>query len=143
LFLLILESIGTPELLMIAVVALIVFGPRKLPQMAKTLGKTMADFKNATNEFKSTWEREAAFGELDNNQSKTTSHLTDTVVNEKSTVIDPEPVSAAGALSTPQIKELSKEEIAKMFPDNKILPENPPVEAIKPEPPVATKRDWL
>jgi len=62
-FLFIFESIGTSELILIGAVALIVFGPRKLPQMAKTLGKAMADFKNTTNEFKSTWEREVSFEE--------------------------------------------------------------------------------
>jgi Tat protein translocase TatB subunit len=57
-FLFIFESIGTSELLLIGVVALIFLGPRKLPQMAKTIGKSMAEFRKATNEFKSTWERE-------------------------------------------------------------------------------------
>ena len=128
---------------MIAVVALIVFGPRKLPQMAKTLGKTMADFRSATNEFKSTWEREASFSELDNTEEKKVSYLTDTVVNEKKTIINPEPVSATSSLSTPQIKELSKEEIAQMFPENKILPETASSLVKKPETPVATNRDWL
>ena len=60
-YLLILESIGTSELILIGIIALIVFGPRKLPQMAKTIGKTMADFRRTTHEFKSTWEREAEF----------------------------------------------------------------------------------
>ena len=60
-YLFILESIGTSELLLIGMIALIVFGPRKLPQIGKTLGKTMADFRKTTNEFKATWEREAEF----------------------------------------------------------------------------------
>lgn len=38
-------------------------GPRKLPQIAKTIGKTMADFRNTTNEFKATWQREVDFEE--------------------------------------------------------------------------------
>ncbi|HEX8248723.1 MAG TPA: twin-arginine translocase TatA/TatE family subunit [Pyrinomonadaceae bacterium] len=57
------ESIGTSELLIIGLIALIVFGPRKLPQMAKTIGRTMAEFKRAGHEFKSTWEREAVIDE--------------------------------------------------------------------------------
>jgi Tat protein translocase TatB subunit len=60
-FLFILESIGTSELIMIGIIALIFLGPRKLPQIARTIGKTMADFRNTTNEFKSTWEREVNF----------------------------------------------------------------------------------
>lgn len=60
-YLFILESIGTSELLLIGIIALIVFGPRKLPEIGKTIGKTMADFRKTTNEFKATWEREAEF----------------------------------------------------------------------------------
>jgi len=60
-FLFILESIGTSELILIGIIALIFLGPRKLPQIARTIGKTMADFRNTTNEFKSTWEREVNF----------------------------------------------------------------------------------
>jgi TatA/E family protein of Tat protein translocase len=61
LYLLILESIGTSELILIGIIALIVFGPRKLPQIGKSIGKTMADFRRTTNEFKATWEKEAEF----------------------------------------------------------------------------------
>ncbi len=60
-FLLILESIGTSELILIGIIALIFLGPRKLPQIAKTIGKTMAEFRSTTNEFKSTWQREVDF----------------------------------------------------------------------------------
>ena len=62
-FLFILESIGTSELILIGIIALIFLGPRKLPQIAKTIGKAMADFRSTTNEFKSTWEREVNFEE--------------------------------------------------------------------------------
>jgi len=57
-FLLIFESIGAPELLVILVVALIIFGPRKLPDLSRSLGKSLADFRRASDEFKRTWERE-------------------------------------------------------------------------------------
>ncbi len=60
-YLFIFESIGTSELFLIGMIALIVFGPRKLPQMGRTIGKTMADFRRTTNEFKATWEKEAEF----------------------------------------------------------------------------------
>lgn len=57
------ESIGTSELLLIGIVALMFLGPRKLPEMAKKIGKIMADFRNTTSEFKETWEREVNFDE--------------------------------------------------------------------------------
>jgi sec-independent protein translocase protein TatA len=49
-------GIGLPELIIILVVALIVFGPKKLPDLARSLGKGMAEFKKATDDFKSTIE---------------------------------------------------------------------------------------
>ena len=44
-------SIGMPELIVIMVVALIVIGPKRLPDMAKSLGRALRDFKRATSEF--------------------------------------------------------------------------------------------
>jgi TatA/E family protein of Tat protein translocase len=46
------------ELIIIFVIALIVFGPRKLPQLGKSLGKSIAEFKRASNELRSTLEEE-------------------------------------------------------------------------------------
>lgn len=62
-FLFILESIGTSELLLIGIVALIFLGPRKLPEMARKIGKIMAEFRGTANEFKETWQREVNFEE--------------------------------------------------------------------------------
>src|SRR5205085_2285941 len=56
--LLFLESIGTTELLVILVAALILFGPRKLPELSRSLGKSLSEFKRASDDFKRTWERE-------------------------------------------------------------------------------------
>src|ERR1700730_6861622 len=57
-------SLGLPELLLIFAVALIVFGPRKLPEIGRTLGKAMGEFKKATDDFKNTIEREVQVEEL-------------------------------------------------------------------------------
>lgn len=62
-FLFIFESIGTSELIMIGIVALIFLGPRRLPDLAKKAGKIMAEFRGTANEFKETWEREVNFEE--------------------------------------------------------------------------------
>lgn len=62
-FLFIFESIGTSELILVGVVALIFLGPRKLPEMAKKAGKIMAEFRGTANEFKQTWEKEVNFEE--------------------------------------------------------------------------------
>jgi sec-independent protein translocase protein TatA len=51
-------SLGVPELIIIFVVALIVFGPKKLPELGKSLGKGLAEFRRASNELRSTIEEE-------------------------------------------------------------------------------------
>lgn len=56
-------SIGMPELIIIFVIALIIFGPRKLPELGRSLGKSLAEFKKASNELKSTLEEEIRLDE--------------------------------------------------------------------------------
>ncbi len=51
-------SLGMQEIIVIFVLALIIFGPRKLPELGKSLGKGLAEFKKASNELKQTWEDE-------------------------------------------------------------------------------------
>lgn len=52
--------IGVQELMIIFVVALIVFGPKKLPELGRSLGKGMAEFRRASNELRNTLEQEVA-----------------------------------------------------------------------------------
>jgi len=51
-------SLGMPEILLILVIALIVFGPRKLPELGKSLGQGLAHFRKASEDFKRQWEDE-------------------------------------------------------------------------------------
>ncbi len=51
-------SLGMQEIIVIFILALIVFGPRKLPDIGKSIGKGLAEFKKASNELKQTWEEE-------------------------------------------------------------------------------------
>ena len=53
-----LESIGTAEIIFIAIIALVVFGPRKLPELGRKLGRGVAEFRRASEDFKRTWEME-------------------------------------------------------------------------------------
>jgi TatA/E family protein of Tat protein translocase len=64
LVLLILESLGSTELLFILLMALIFFGPRKLPQLSRTLGKNLASFRRASDDFKRTWYQEVNLEEM-------------------------------------------------------------------------------
>ena len=53
-----LPSIGIPELLVILTIALIVFGPRKLPELGRSLGRSLNEFKRASNELRNTLDEE-------------------------------------------------------------------------------------
>jgi sec-independent protein translocase protein TatA len=53
-----LPNIGIPELIIILTIALIIFGPRKLPELGRSLGRSLNEFKRASNELKHTLEDE-------------------------------------------------------------------------------------
>ena len=57
-------SLGGPEIIAIFVLALLLFGPRRLPQIGRTIGRTMTEFRKATHDFKSSLEREIELEEV-------------------------------------------------------------------------------
>ena len=57
-------TLGMPELILIFVVALLLFGPRKMPQIGKSVGRALGEFRRASNEFKRTIEDEVAADDL-------------------------------------------------------------------------------
>ena len=97
-FAFILDSLGSTELLFILVVALIFFGPRKLPQLAKSMGKGLAEFRKASDDFKRTWEREVALesARLEDNTMLEAEH---------------QPTYESVATSTPPIVETPAQEL--------------------------------
>ena len=130
--LLIFESIGMQELILIGAIALIIFGPRKLPQMARTVGKMMAEFRKATSDFKETWEREVDFEDFkETNEIKNVSSIENTIAKGEET----KPVQIAA----PEIKEVRQEDFEKLFPEKETenkLPEQ--VAKVS-----RGKQDWL
>ncbi len=135
-YLFILESIGTSELILIGLVALIVFGPRKLPELARTLGKAMNEFRRSTDDFKKAWEKEVEFenGEV-SNQSKLISlsegsaNINDLIQKNSS------PVSKE--IIVPKIKEMNPTEFQENFLESETQIQKP----LQPE--LTNKRDWL
>ena len=63
-------SIGMPELVIILVIALVIFGPRKLPELVRSLGKSLGEFKRASNELRNTLEEEVRVEEHKEQKAK-------------------------------------------------------------------------
>jgi sec-independent protein translocase protein TatA len=53
-----LGTLGTPEMIFIFLLALVLFGPKKLPELGRTVGKAITEFRRASSELKSTFDRE-------------------------------------------------------------------------------------
>lgn len=86
-------SLGVPELLLIFVVVLIVFGPRRIPEIGRTLGKALGEFRKATDDLKNTIEREVRLEEL--------KKIAPAVVTPLESVSRSEPVLTADAALPP------------------------------------------
>jgi TatA/E family protein of Tat protein translocase len=64
-------SIGMPELIIILVIALIIFGPRKLPELGKSLGRSLSEFKKASTDLQNTLEQEIKIEEEKEKEAET------------------------------------------------------------------------
>ena len=87
-------SLGISEMILIFIVALIVFGPKRLPEIGRTIGKALGEFKKATDDFKSTIEREVRVEELKQIVSTANSPVIDTVSRSEPAVEPAEPAEA-------------------------------------------------
>ena len=83
-------SIGMPELVLIFVVALLVFGPRKLPEIGKSIGRGLAEFRRASDELKKTIETE-----IEEARTETTAVRNEVAAAANTIARMPSPVSPA------------------------------------------------
>lgn len=89
-------SLGVPELLLIFVVILIVFGPRRIPEIGRTLGKALGEFRKATDDLKSTIEREVRLEEL----KKITPPTLESFMTPSESIARNEPTPGSSTLSS-------------------------------------------
>lgn len=140
-FAFILEGLGSTELLFVLAIALIFFGPRKLPQLARSMGKGLAEFRKASDDFKRTWEREVALE-------------TSTVDDNSLLYAQPEPTDETSpSLDAPVVETpdselvVAREDSTQTFSEQ--LAETPPepvesdAPAIQTEPQPIRKQEWL
>ncbi len=135
LYLFILESIGTSELMLIGLVALIVFGPRKIPELTRTIGKLMTEFRRSTDDFKRTWEQEAGFEDSNNVEKKINTVIETPKVTENS--IGRDLVTEKNAIFVPEVKEIDYQDFEKNIGQT----QTQKTEIVKKD--SADKRDWL
>ncbi len=148
-FAFILESLGATELIFILAIALIFFGPRKLPQLARSMGKGLAEFRKASDDFKRTWEREVALetGPVPDHAMFNTNEVRedeniDTENADTSITTDPQlepanPELAVPRDGSPYATGDADDAIAESSPE----PVPVPAETNQPEP--LRKHDWL
>ena len=136
-FAFILEGLGSTELLFILVIALIFFGPRKLPQLARSMGKGLAEFRKASDDFKRTWEREVAL---------------ETVRGEENSLLEAEQkpaYEASPTLDQPVIDTPNSELVVPREAQTQTASETPSeaievsAEATQPEPQPVRKQEWV
>ncbi len=138
-----LESIGTTELLVILVVALILFGPRRLPQLSRQLGKSLGEFKRASEDFKRTWEKEVEMEKFEEEGRVARAMLPDDHsilgdANERRDALDvaaSETESSASTETLPSAVARSR--------SNESYEQTATLASESPVPETSTKRDWL
>jgi Tat protein translocase TatB subunit len=133
-YLFILDSLGNTELLLILAAALIFFGPRRLPQLGRQIGKSLAEFRRASDDFKRTWEREVNLDNFENGIDPESNFLSgasekiraarEAAARELNSVLDSEPKPAAPTV-TPVDAELVAPRNAESVPAEPVAIEQP------------------
>lgn len=136
--LLILESLGSTELLFILAMALIFFGPRKLPQLSRSLGKSMAEFRRASEDFKRTWDREVS------EEVKAMVTIDQPAGIQENSILAPATVGQP--LQQPTIEAVSPDRVIARQKIQDIDPHSSAVDYAEPnsnQPEPSRKRDWI
>lgn len=144
-FLLILESLGSTELVFILMMALVFFGPRKLPQLSRTMGKHLAEFRRASEDFKRTWDREVSLEEVTPNPAASSAPDEPLIwdKDQGGQSLPPPSIEAIAAdrvIPRQNVDSIETETLPTSVEDDlSSIPDSAPVD--QPEP--SRKRDWL
>ena len=98
-------SIGMPEMIIILVIALIIFGPRKLPELGRSLGRSIGEFKKASNELRSTLEDEIRVEEQRESRAAVRAEQNSAMAAASATAPTPTPVHPPDIGTTPAADE--------------------------------------
>lgn len=102
-------GIGMPEMLLILAIALIVIGPKKLPDLAKSLGRAFAEFKRATSELKESFEIDSELKEIKTTFNEMSSELKEAIVVDVDTKPEGQNLSDNSKDSKTTLNEMSGE----------------------------------
>jgi Tat protein translocase TatB subunit len=102
-------GIGMPEMLLILAIALIVIGPKKLPDLAKSLGRAFAEFKRATSELKESFEIDSELKEIKTTFNEMSSELKEAIVVDADTKPEGQNLSDNSKDSKTTLNEMSGE----------------------------------
>lgn len=88
-------TLGVQEMIVVFILALVLFGPRKLPELGRTIGKAITEFRRASNDLKATFEREMQTLERENEQLKQVAQVTAGEIYDHATGYDPDHATAS------------------------------------------------
>jgi Tat protein translocase TatB subunit len=140
-FLLILDSVGNSELLLILAAALIFFGPRRLPQLSRQIGKSLHEFRRASEDFKRTWEREVNLDDVDKGiEPRAEDSILDKAADRiraarEAAALDSNPSEPAAAVIAPSVTPVDPSLVQPR--ETRLLPEAAPADQ------PTSKHDWL
>ena len=84
-------TVGVQEMIVIFVIALVLFGPKKLPELGRTIGKAITEFRRASNDLKSTFEREMQTLERESQSMSQVAQVTASDIFSRAINYDPDP----------------------------------------------------